>query len=173
VAQVPILDVHELAAGKLAALFGRDASRDLFDTHLLLKRGGLDRERLRAGFVAYGGINRRDWRTVGLDDVNADPREVDQQLVPMLRGDVVPDHKRLDEWTRNLVAECRDMLSLLLPLEPQEREFLDRLNDRGEIAPELLTDDAALQVILRSHPGLLWKALNVRKHQGLDDESTA
>jgi hypothetical protein len=75
--------------------------------------------------------------------------------------------------TRNLVAECRDMLSLLLPLEPQEREFLDRLNDRGEIAPELLTDDAALQVILRSHPGLLWKALNVRKHQGLDDESTA
>ena len=32
-AQVPILDLHELAAGKLAALFGRDASRDLFDVH--------------------------------------------------------------------------------------------------------------------------------------------
>ncbi len=170
VAQVPVLDVHELAAGKLAALFSRDASRDLFDTHLLLKRGGLDRSRMRVGFVAYGGISRRDWRTVALDDVKADPREVDQQLVPMLRGDVAPDRKKLDEWTRCLVAECRDMLSLLLPFEPEEREFLDRLNDRGEIAPELLTDDADLQTILRSHPGLLWKAINARKHRGIDGE---
>lgn len=173
VAQVPVLDVHELAAGKLAALFGRDASRDLFDAHLLLKRGGLDRSRLRVGFVAYGGINRRDWRTVVLDDVKADLREVDQQLVPMLRGDVAPERKNVDEWTRNLVTECRDMLSLVLPFERNEREFLDRLNDRGEIAPELLTDDTDLQAIIRSHPGLLWKALNVRKHQGLDDGPTA
>ena len=30
VAQIPVLDVHELAVGKLAALFSRDASRDLF-----------------------------------------------------------------------------------------------------------------------------------------------
>ena len=172
VAQVPILDVHELAAGKLAALFGREASRDLFDTHLLLKRGGLDASRLRMGFVVYGGINRRDWRTVTLDDVKADPREVDQQLIPMLRGDVAPDRKKLDEWTRNLVDECRDLLSAVLPFEPLELEFLDRLNERGEIAPELLTNDIDLQAIIRSHPGLLWKALNVRKHQGIDDGTT-
>jgi len=28
---VPVLDDHELVAGKLAALFGRSASRDVFD----------------------------------------------------------------------------------------------------------------------------------------------
>ena len=166
--QVPVLDVHELAAGKLAALFSRNASRDLFDAHLILEREDLDRSRLRLGFVVYGGINRRDWRKVALDDVSADPREVDQQLVPMLRGDIAPDRGELDEWTRNLVVECRDMLSIVLPMTSPEREFLDRLNDRGEIVPELLTDDADHQAIIRSHPGLLWKALNVREHRGLE-----
>ena len=38
----PVLDIHELAAGKLAALLARRASRDLFDAHHLLLRGGLD-----------------------------------------------------------------------------------------------------------------------------------
>ncbi len=171
VTQVPVLDLHELAAGKLAALFGRDASRDLFDVHRILARGDLDRSRLRVGFVVYGGINRRDWRTVVLDDVKADPREVDRQLIPMLRGDIAPERADLDAWTHNLVTECRDMLSIVLPFDPPEREFLDHLNNRGEIAPALLTADTNLQAIIGSHPGLLWKALNVRKHQGLDGDS--
>jgi predicted nucleotidyltransferase component of viral defense system len=169
VAQVPLLDVHELAAGKLAALFGRAASRDLFDARELLVATPFDAARLRLGFVVYGGINRRDWRTVALDDVQADPREVDRQLVPLLRAGVSPAREDLVPWTERLVAECRDRLSALLPLRPEEIEFLDRLNDRGEIAPELLIADADMQQRLRDHPGLRWKALNVRKHHGLDD----
>lgn len=129
----------------------------------LLGRGGLDRDRLRLGFVVYGGFNRRGWRGVSLDDVRADPGEVDQRLVPMLRGDAVPAHDRIAEWTARLVADCKDLLSFVLPLEPNERIFLDRLNDRGEIVPELLTDEVRMQELLRLHPGLLWKALNVRK----------
>lgn len=38
--QIPVLDLHELAAGKLAALLARKASRDLFDAHQLLTRSG-------------------------------------------------------------------------------------------------------------------------------------
>ncbi len=68
---VPLLDVHELAAGKLAALFGRAASRDLFDARELFATGSFAAERLRLGFVVYGGINRRDWRGVSLDDLQA------------------------------------------------------------------------------------------------------
>ena len=30
---IPVIDVHELAAGKMAALFSRSAARDLFDVH--------------------------------------------------------------------------------------------------------------------------------------------
>jgi predicted nucleotidyltransferase component of viral defense system len=161
---IPMLDVHELAAGKLAALFGRTASRDLFDVRELLRNGGLDREKLRLGFVVYGGINRRDWREVSLDDVQTDPDEVDRLLRPMLRGDMVPERIDLVPWTKQLVADCRDMLSVVLPLEPHEREFLDELNDRGEIAAEFLTEDVGLKGVIRNHPGLAWKALNVRNH---------
>jgi len=128
----------------------------------------LDRARLRLGFVVYGGINRRDWREVSLDDVRADPKEVDRQLIPMLRSGTIPTRDQIAEWSAQLVADCRELLSIVLPLEPEERDFLDRLNDRGEIAPERLTDEARLQDLLRTHPGLRWKALNVRKHQGRD-----
>ena len=164
--QVPVLDVHELAAGKLVALFARNAARDLFDTRRLLQRPGLDRDRLRLGFVVYGGMNRRDWRTVSIDDVQADHRQVDRQLVSMLRGEDVPARRDLESWSQGLVSECRNLLTTVLPFEPHEHEFLDRLNGHGEIVPELLTDEAELQAVIRSHPGLLWKAINVREHRG-------
>lgn len=65
-AGVTVLDLHELAAGKLAALLARHASRDLFDAHLLLTQGKVERERLRLAFVVYGAMNRRDWRGVSV-----------------------------------------------------------------------------------------------------------
>ena len=46
--QVCLLDIHELAAGKLAALLSRRASRDLFDVRGLLTSALVDRERSRA-----------------------------------------------------------------------------------------------------------------------------
>lgn len=163
---VPVLDTHELAAGKLAALLSRNASRDLFDSHLLLSSTDFDPARLRLGFVIYGGINRKDWRTVSPADVVVDPAEVQRSLVPMLRADLAPARKEVAAWAENMVGECRDRLAMVLPLEAHEREFLDRLNDRGDIVPEVLTDDVELQAVIRSHPGLQWKALNVRQHFG-------
>ena len=54
----------------------------------------------------------------------------------------------------------------VLPLAAHEREFLERLNGAGDIAPELLTAEPEMQAILRDHPGLRWKALNVKKRLG-------
>ena len=159
---VPVLDVHELAAGKLAALFARSASRDLFDVRHLLRDVALDRARLRLAFVVYGGANRRDWRTISVEDVRADAADVERQLVPVLRGDVAPEPGATAEWTERLVGDCRKLVATLLPLESVEMEFLTRLNDRGDIVPRLLTPDSAMQAIIASHPALLWKALNVR-----------
>jgi hypothetical protein len=167
VTRIPILDLHELASGKLAALFGRAASRDLFDVRELLRSATLDAKKLRIGFVVYGGINRRDWRTVSLDEVQTDPDRVDRELLPLLRSNAEPSRTQIIEWTERLVADCRQRLTAVLPFTATEREFLDRLNERGEIAPELLTEDKGLQATIRSHPGILWKALNVRKHRGL------
>ncbi len=165
---ISLLDIHELVAGKLAALFGRSASRDLFDTRELLIRGGLDRKRLRLAFVIYGGMNRKDWRTIAIDDIATTPTDVSQRLVPMLRADVAPSHREVEGWTKRLVADCKDLLSSLLPLEPHEQEFLEELNDRGQILPTLLTDDPRLRKLVQGHPGLLWKAVNVRRYRGID-----
>ncbi len=165
-----VLDLHELAAGKLAALLARSASRDVFDARSLLNAPGLDPARLRVGFVVYGGVNRKDWRTVSAADVQADPDEVRASLMPMLRRDLAPARREVAVWTERLVSECRERLSVVLPLAEPEAEFLRRLNDDGEIAPELLAADPAMQAALREHPGLKWKALNVRRHRGLEAE---
>jgi len=168
--QVPMLDTHELAAGKLAALVSRTASRDVFDTHELLGHHALDRTRLRLGFVVYGAANRKDWRSASVDDVKLDAAELRNQLLPMIRTAMLPPADRITAWGDQLVSECRDLLSAVLPLTPEEHEFIERLNDRGDIAPELLTSDFGMQRVLREHPALRWKALNVKKHRGLPAE---
>ncbi|MGH7255243.1 MAG: nucleotidyl transferase AbiEii/AbiGii toxin family protein, partial [Nitrospirales bacterium] len=163
--QVPMMDLHELAGGKLAALLSRAASRDLFDTCELLRRQDLDRTKLRLAFVVYGGASRTDWRTVSLDDVKLDATEFQGKLLPLLpKGAAMGKHdvRVLEE---HLVSECRSLLGSVLPFTPEEREFLERLNGRGQIAPEFLTDDRAMQVTIREHPALLWKALNVRENR--------
>jgi predicted nucleotidyltransferase component of viral defense system len=160
---VPLLDLHELAAGKLAALLARSASRDVFDVHQLLTTCHLDRRRLRLGFVIYGAINRRDWRAVSARDVSVDPEELQNQLSPMLRIQGLEGLGSVDSRPDRLLSECRELLSVVLPLEDPEREFLDRLLDHGEINPSLLTDDPGLAERIRSHPGLEWKAVNVRQ----------
>ncbi|MBI4605379.1 MAG: nucleotidyl transferase AbiEii/AbiGii toxin family protein [Planctomycetes bacterium] len=165
--QIALLDRHELAAGKLAALCSRSASRDLFDGHELLCRTDLDPAKLRLAFVVYGGINRRDWRTVRVEDIGADARDLERELVPMLRADLSPARANVASWAETLVRETRDLMSLVLPLVDREREFLERLNGAGDIVPELLTDDPVMRAIIRDNPGLKWKALKVKKGSGL------
>ncbi len=162
--QVLVLDEHELAAGKLAALVARSASRDVFDARELLRRPGLDRTKLRLGFVVYGGLNRIDWRAVSVEQIKTTATDVDSQLVPMLRVDLRPKTNEITAWTETLVRETRDLMSAVLPLEPREHEFLERLNEAGDVVPELLTDEPAMQALIREHPGLKWKALNVKRH---------
>jgi hypothetical protein len=164
--QVLVLDEHELAAGKLAALVARSASRDVFDARELLRRPSLDPARLRLGFVIYGGVNREDWRTITVDRIQTTSADVDSQLVPTLRLDVRPAKTEIAAWTETMVRETRELVAAVLPLADHELEFLERLNGAGDIAPEILTADPAMQALIRDHPGLRWKALNVKKRLG-------
>lgn len=173
--EIAVVDRHELAAGKLAALCSRNASRDIFDTRELLRRDDIDRGKLRLAFVVYGGLNRKDWRTVRVDDIAADAIELKRELVPMLRAGVRPLDAEIPSWSQGLVRETRELMAAVLPLAEHELEFLERLNGAGDIAPELLTDDPAMQVLIRDQPGLKWKALNVKKSlaDGGDQEPPA
>lgn len=161
---VPVVDVHELAAGKLAALLSRQRARDLFDSRLIFSIDGLDLGRLRTAFVVYGAMNRRDWRTVSADDVSFDPAELANQLAPALRGGA-EQSLEAGGYGQTLVDECRNALSALLPFTDEERAFLDRLLDEGEIDATPLTDEPGLRQRIEAQPLLAWKAQHVKSHR--------
>ena len=161
-----LVDIHELAAGKLAALLSRHQARDLFDSNQLLQLGQLDPGRLRLAFVVYGAGNRRDWRTVFVNDVEFDEREIASQLIPTLNRRVVKGLEDISEFGRRLMAECRESLSAVLPFTNDEMEFFNLLLDDGVIEPRLLTTDSEMQYKLSNQPMLQWKALNVIRYQG-------
>jgi predicted nucleotidyltransferase component of viral defense system len=164
-AGVFLLDPHELAAGKLAALFGRATGRDLFDTGLLLHQGGLDPQRLRVAFVVYGAMNRIDWRTISLQTLDSCAAGIAKSVTPLLRRTSPEVRGREEDWVPALVEQCRHGLQAVLPFTPNESEFLDRLLDHGEIMPGLLTTDEQLAGRISRHPLLEWKAINVRRHR--------
>ena len=163
---IPVLDIHELAAGKLAALLARQAARDLFDSSLVFSLEGLDIERLRIAFVVYGAMNRKDWRTVSVEDIAFDDAELSSQLLPALKTGTVAAGSATS-YGEKLVEECRKAMSALLPLNEAELAFLDLLLDSGEIDATKLTGDSELQKLIQNHPNLEWKARNVQAHRGL------
>ncbi len=165
--RIPILDLHELAAGKLAALFSRRQARDLFDCHRILDTDALQRKRLRIAFVAYGGMNRKDWRTVSIDDLDFDSADFARKLGPILRIRQPREQEALSEYGARLAEECRRALSIVLPFTDAEHAFLDLLLERGEVDASILTTDVLLQQRIQAQPLLEWKALNVRRHKGL------
>ena len=164
---IPVLDLHELAAGKLAALLARGQARDLFDCHRILNMDYLERDRLRIAFVVYGGMNLKDWRTVSIEDVDFNPAELTRLLTPTLDARAIQEQGSPAEFGACLVRECREGLSMVLPFNDAERQFLDLLLDRGEIDSTILTADKALQKCIQQQPLLEWKALNVRQYKGL------
>ena len=165
--RIPLVDLHELAAGKLAALLSRRQSRDLFDCSRILGLDDLRSDQLRVAFVVYGGMNRKDWRTVSIEDVDFEERELTRQLRPMLRAPGPSGQVVTTDYARELVEDCKRALSAVLPLADREREFLDLLLDKGEVDAGLLTCDTSLQQRIHNQPLLQWKALNVRRHKGL------
>ena len=161
---VPLLDVHELVAGKLSALLSRRASRDLYDANELFRRAKLDRRKLRFAFVAYGAMNRKDWRTVSVSDIDFDASELRSQLLPTLREEYSRQIKDADVWARELIDDCRSAMAGVLPLSQSEIDFLDRLLDHGKIDAASITDDKDLAGHVANHPMIKWKAMNVREH---------
>jgi len=165
--EIPILDVHELAAGKLCALLSRQTGRDLFDAHQLLTKKILKRELIRLAFVVYGAMNRKDWRTVSEKDIDYSADELMNELAPVLRSEERDNTRDPERWASRLVKECRQAISIVLPFSEGEREFLDRILDHGDIKPSLITPNEEMEKRIRIHPGLQWKALNVREFKGI------
>jgi predicted nucleotidyltransferase component of viral defense system len=167
VKQIPVLDINELAAAKFVALLARHVARDLFDAHQLLTKVSLDDTRLRLAFVVYGAMNIEDWRKVSVDHVAFDEAELKQNLIPVLRQEIVAEIEKGGEWAEHLVTKTKAGLQRLLPLREAELEFLEILLEKAEIKPDLITKDGQQIEKINQQPMLQWKALNVRQFKKL------
>jgi hypothetical protein len=87
--------------------------------------------------------------------------------LPTVQPSTVDEAGGAAAWIDKMISETREGLAGIVPLSDSDLSFLDALLGQGEIRPEILTTDPALQERIRSHPMLNWKALNVRRHRGL------
>ena len=163
---IPVVDIHEVVAGKLVALLDRRAARDLFDARRILAVPGLDWSLIRAGVLAWGAAGRRDWREASLEDIGGDPRELRQKLAICLPRDHFEAAGGVEAWIAESVALCRDGLAPLFERTAGETAFLDRLLDRGEIDASGLDAPEAVRARIERMPMLSWKAQHVRAHRG-------
>lgn len=154
---VLILDAHELGAGKLAALFGRQASRDLFDAHQLLTKHALNLDQLRLVSLIYSGMGSSDWRKVSAEEISFEKQELQMQLIPVFNRKFLKVQSDWLVWTNQLLNGCRQALCALFPLLENEREFLDKLHDHRVLEASLLTTDEDMIGKINSHPLLKWK----------------
>ncbi len=127
----------------------------------------VDHHKLRLGFVVYGAMNRKDWRTVDLENIGFDPDDINSQLIPTLGTAIAEEIGTPREYGDSLVEDCKRGIRYLLPFTENEQESLDLILDQGEIDGSVLTSDPILQERIASHPSLKWKALNVKRYKGL------
>lgn len=156
---IPILDPHELSAGKLAALIDRKTGRDLFDAYHLLTKTNIDMTKLRLALVVYSAISRKaDLRQLTPESISVDVTDLKNRLIPLLRKNDLAAINGTSNWAQKLVTECQLAFKHLLPLAENEHTFLSELLDKGQIKPELLTDDKGLIQNIKTHPAISWSA---------------
>lgn len=162
---ISMLDLHELAAGKLSALVGRSAARDVFDMHALLHHSDLDIKKLRTLFILYSGMNRKsDIRSRNFSQLNHDAKEFQHRLIPMLNRKFIKESGSVKAWSETLMEQCQKKLSQFYPLREEEHEFLNRLLDQGDLSPALICDeDLAKKALI--HPALQWTAFNAKRNK--------
>ncbi len=161
--RVPVANKLEVFASKVVDCFARKASRDLYDIHLLERQlDTLDLQKLRLAFTVFGGMNRENWLKMNERSLRVDRDDLRKRLLPLLRE--VTDKEKLNTLADDIDSSCRKVVANLLPLKENEKEFLITLNEKGEIKPEILTDDEELVNRINKQPMLIWKALNVKQH---------
>ncbi len=168
--EVTTYSLEELAAGKFAALVSRSVARDRYDAARLLdERPGLLADAgFRAAFVVLVAGAREDVRDRSPDLTPLSRHDVGHQLVPLLRtsaGKPAIEARALSALLDEALAPA---VRQLLAFGTGERAFLETFLQRGELRPELLTTDGALQARIRAQPMLRWKQRHVRAHLGLE-----
>ena len=163
---IPTLEYHDLIGGKLSALFSRHKSRDLFDTYTIFSHAKKpDKVKAKLAFIVYGAASRTDIRKLSLEHLHFDANELKNMLLPVLRQEDLKESKNLKSWSAKLINVCKDNLADIIEFNTNEKSFLTNIIEYGEITPELITQDKLLVELIKVHPVLLWKAVNVKEYK--------
>lgn len=164
--KVPVLDIHELAAGKLSALFSRTASRDLFDSHYLLTKCNIEPQKLRTSFTIYLAMTEISLSNLNQQYIEYNLMDIRNRLFPVFRQEALPrSQSALKRWANDTLGGLHEALSILLPLKKEEIEFISLIREQGIIKPELLTEDKRLISVVEMHPAIVWMAKKINKEK--------
>lgn len=162
--KIPVVDLHEIAAGKVVAMAARSASRDLYDAWRLLQTDGLDWKQVKLATLAIGAATRDlNWRTISLDDYQYDINELRGKLLTVVKSDMFDKDGGPEAWCKRVLAECQERLAPLFRHDRNEMAFLDTLYEEGRVDASSLQADAAVKIAIENFPALQWKAQNIRK----------
>ena len=158
VKNMPVLNIHELAAGKLTALINRGAGRDIFDVYQLFQNQDLNINMLRFCFVVYAAMNyKKNYLNLSIKDINFNKRDLQNKLIPVLNGKLIRTNS-IQGWANTLLKGVRENFTKLIPFGENERKFIQEVYNNGAIIPELITNNPESINIIKCHPAVQWSA---------------
>ncbi len=161
---LPVLDIHELAAGKLTALLERQTGRDFFDAHELFQYNKISKKKLRSIFVPYAAMcSKKDMLNITLNDITVDHTDLKHKLIPVMKNNYYDGFASNEDWITNVITNVRHGFNTLLPFETSERAFIQSIKNGKGIEPELFMNDDHLVSSIQAHPVLLWRIAKFKK----------
>lgn len=159
--QLRVVSTEELLTGKIIALLGRSAPRDVWDIANLSETATrvIDSPLFRAVFYALAVTLEHPLYTYDKKHLSRvlSGSTIAHQLTPML---LINTEIIIEE----LIEKAWNTISHLITPTKSESNFIS-LVEQGQLRPELLfTGNTELERRIASHPALLWKISNVRAH---------
>lgn len=152
--KVKCLAPIEIFGSKINALLSRAAARDLYDVYNMLKFelfGEEEQILLRKSVVFYAAISAKKI------NINFDTSAIDNITKYKIRTALYPVITKRDAFDLDSAKESvKNYISKLMVLTSQEKEFLDRFENK-EYIPELIFDDKDILSRIKKHPMALWK----------------
>ncbi|MCW5588265.1 MAG: nucleotidyl transferase AbiEii/AbiGii toxin family protein [Legionellales bacterium] len=166
ITNLQILDIHELAAGKLTALLERQTGRDFFDANELFQYAKINQKKLRIIFVLYSAMcSKKDMLSLTIDDITVNHSDLKNKLIPVLKNNFCDGFSSTEEWTATIIKNVQKGFNALLPYTPSETEFIRSVINGTGVNPELFIDNENLLdfSLIKKHPALLWAKMRIKK----------
>jgi predicted nucleotidyltransferase component of viral defense system len=161
----PVLEIHELAAGKLTALIERKAGRDFFDADAIFNNKSIDYEKLRLVFTLYSAMcTKKNLLDIKIEDITVDQEDLKNKLIPVMSSRFDSNQSSMDKWIDSLLKNIQEGFLKLLPFSKVESNFIHAVRSGSEIPAELLTKNSEMVETIRTHPALLWVS-KTKKHK--------